>query len=194
MRSSPAAERNKQPILDVLNDYLESGMRVLEVASGVGVQLEHFANAHPEVEWQPSEFDREKLAFLADRFVDFNNVRQPLRLDASSEWQLDRTYDLIIAINMIHISPIAAARGLFRNSEKSFNENGKLITYGPYFVKGIEPGEGNINFDADLRRRNPEWGIRQLDDLEELAEAAGLKLEKRIAMPANNFTMIWGRR
>ena len=169
--------------------------QVLEVACGVGTHAMHFARALPHVVWTPSDPDADSLASVAAHVLHegLPNVEAPLLLDVRNEpWPVD-SCDAIYCANMIHISPWEATHALIRNAGKLLSTGGRLITYGPYFQSGVEPAAGNVSFDADLRSRNPEWGIRQLEDIVTLADSSGFASPEIIAMPANNLTLIFTR-
>jgi len=194
---SPAADRNKQAILDVLVQVLAERGNALEIASGTGQHVAWFASSLPGWNWQPSDAQ-------ADGFESINawalaqavrNVRAPVLLDvmASSWLPADQRFDLIYCANMLHIAPWATCAALMRGSAQHLAHGGKLITYGPYFESAVPTSPGNLAFDQSLRERNPAWGIRRLEDVEAQAAKAGLKLSARHAMPANNLLLEWGR-
>jgi SAM-dependent methyltransferase len=194
-RSSPAARRNRDPILDVLRTVLPEAGIVLEIASGSGEHVLHFAAALTTLTWQPSDPSEDALASIAAWIADDTppNVCAPLYLDAAAErWPVDRA-DAVIAINMVHISPWAATLGLLRHAGQLLPDNGPLVLYGPYRREGQALAPSNAAFDADLRARNPEWGLRLLEDVVREAEAAGLRLDRVVAMPANNLSVIFRR-
>ncbi|KKC27608.1 DUF938 domain-containing protein [Sphingomonas sp. SRS2] len=190
-RHAPATERNRDPILAILRDILPARGTVLEVASGTGEHAIHFARALPDLVFQPSDPDLDALTSIRAwaEAAKLNNVRPPLLLDASAaEWPIDRA-DAILCINMVHISPWEATVGLLRSSAKLLPEGGPLLLYGPYIREGVETAPSNMAFDEDLRRRNPAWGIRRLEDVITLAESLGLYPEAIHAMPANNLSL-----
>ena len=141
---------------------------------------------------QPSDVSDTQLEIIRARVErsGLDNVRQPLELNASGDWS-DVQADVMLSINMIHISPWAATLGLFRNAARVLPDGGVLLTYGPYLCADVETAESNLAFDADLKRRNPEWGIRHLDVLSEVASEAGFTLEARHDCPANNFVCVF---
>ncbi len=192
-RHAPATARNRDPILAVLKRVLPERGRVLEIAAGTGEHAVYFARALGELEWQPTDPDPAARASIeAHRAeADLPNLRAPLELDVTSEtWPLAQA-SAIVAINMIHISPIAAAEGLFRGAGALLPTGAPLVTYGPYKIDGAHTAPSNEAFDRSLRARDPSWGVRDLGELEALAEAHGLTLEERVPMPANNFTLVW---
>ena len=194
-RSSPAALRNREPILDVLRTVLPRDGLVLELASGSGEHVVHFATALPNLTWQPSDPSVDARASIDAWAADakLKNVLAPLDLDAAAEtWPLERA-DAVIAINMVHISPWAATLGLLRHAGTLLPAGGPLFLYGPYQRQDEPLVPSNAAFDADLRARNPAWGLRYLEDVTREAEAVGLKLDRVVAMPANNLSVLFVR-
>jgi SAM-dependent methyltransferase len=192
---SPAAERNKQPILDAIRPRLPAAGTVLEIASGTGQHIVHFARALPAITWQPTEADEQLLATVTRRVraAALANLCTPLRLDVlGSEWPV-QTADAIVCINMIHIAPWSATKGLMDGAARLLRPGSPLFLYGPYKRAGRHTATSNEAFDESLRARNPEWGVRELDDVERCAEQHGFALVDVIAMPANNLTVIFER-
>jgi cyclopropane fatty-acyl-phospholipid synthase-like methyltransferase len=191
MTSSPAAERNKAPILAVLTRVVPGPAAVLEIASGTGQHAAHFAAARPDWEWQPSDADPGALASIAARTAALANVRLPLALNVlAPRWpeSLGR-FDALYCANMLHIAEWATCAALMKGAAHHLLPGGALVLYGPYFVDGEAPASGNVAFDADLRRRNPAWGVRRLADVSDEAVAAGLAFEQRFDLPANNLML-----
>lgn len=200
MLNAAAAERNKEPILSVLRDSVNhvKPLQALEISSGTGQHVTHFAQALPNVTWQPSEYDRQSLLSIEAYRSHYrlNNVKPPIHLDASlshEHWGgiQPESLDLVLNINMIHISPMACTQGLFRGAGAVLKPQGLLLTYGPYSVNGQITPQSNVEFDYSLRQRNPEWGLRDVVFLKSIAERHGLFLEKMVDMPANNKCLLF---
>ncbi|MFW6051324.1 MAG: DUF938 domain-containing protein [Myxococcota bacterium] len=195
-RHAPATARNREPILGVLRRVLPDGGTVLEVASGTGEHACFFAAALPELEWQPSDPDPAARASIAAWAADAGlaNLRHPLALDAATHpWPVGRA-DAVVCINMIHIAPWSACEGLMRGATRVLPDGGVLVTYGPYRIDGVHTAPSNEAFDASLRSRDPTWGVRDVADVARIADEAGLRLEERIPMPANNFSLVFRKR
>ena len=195
MTFSPAADRNKAPILEVLTRVLPGPAAVLEIASGSGQHAEHFAAARPDWDWQPTEADAAALAAIAARTAALANVRPPLMLDVlAPRWPepLGR-FDAVYCANMLHIAEWTTCAALMRGAARHLMPGGALVLYGPYLVDGEPTAPGNVAFDADLRRRDPAWGVRRLADVSAEAERAGLAFEQRVDMPANNLVLVFRR-
>lgn len=192
--SSPPAERNKQAIADVLARVLPNAGVVLEIASGTGQHAEHFARAFPALTWQPSDPDVAALAALAERVrrAALPNLRAPVELDVHEPPSLDGIC-AVVCSNMIHIAPWSACAALLLCAEAWLAPGAPLVLYGPFKRGGEHTAASNAAFDADLRRRNPEWGVRDLDDVVALALRHSLELAEVVAMPANNLTAVLRR-
>jgi len=193
---SPAAERNCRPILDVLRQVLPGAGLVLEVASGGGQHAAFFAPHFPALTWQPSDADANARASIAAwaKTTGTGNFRPPIDLDAaSSDWPLARA-DAVVCINMIHISPWAACLGLLRGAARILPPDGVLYLYGPFRRDGKHTAPSNTAFDADLKARNPEWGVRDVGEVGTAAAAAGFGPPSIIPMPANNLSVVFRRR
>jgi SAM-dependent methyltransferase len=192
---SPAAERNRVPILDVLRSVLPERATVLEIASGTGQHAEHFAASEPGWTWQPSEVAADALPAIAARCTGLPNVLPPLVLDVLAQpWAatLGR-FDALFCANMLHISPEATSAALVRAAMGHLEPTGRLVVYGPFIVDGEATSPGNLAFDADLRARDPAWGLRRLGNLTATARAAGLAFVQRFDMPANNLALVFCR-
>lgn len=192
---APAAERNRQPILDVLRRVLPSEGLVLEIASGTGQHVDFFSEHLPGLSWQPSDASAQALESIAVRVDEAarENLLPPIALDVrSARWPISAA-DALLCVNMIHISPWEASEALFRGANSVLNDGAPLITYGPYRLHGTHSATSNVAFDESLRSRNPSWGVRDIDELAELADRTGFVLSERVPMPANNLTLIWTR-
>jgi hypothetical protein len=193
---SPAADRNKDPILAQLRTVLGECGTMLEIASGTGQHAVWFAAGFPGWTWQPTDTDAGMLPVIAQRAADagLSNVLPPQALDVTGAWPaFARKFDAIFCANMLHIAPWEACVGLMAGAARHLVPGGLLITYGPYFERGVEPAPSNLAFDADLRLRDPAWGIRQLDAVAAEAQRHGLALAQRHAMPANNLLLVFER-
>jgi hypothetical protein len=192
-RSAPAVLRNREPIAQVLAQWLPATGLVLEIASGSGEHALFFAERFPSLQWQPSDVHADALASIAAwrDTADLPNLRAPMTIDAASAaWPLERA-DAVLSINMVHISPWASALGLLEGAARLLRPGAPLILYGPWLKGDIETVPSNLDFDADLRRRNPEWGLRRVEDFAAAAEPRGFALEDVRRMPANNLMMLW---
>jgi len=189
---SAAADRNKGPILEVLSRVLPAAARVLEIASGTGQHAAHFAAVHGGWTWQPTDAEAASLPVIVRRCAGLANVRPPLHLDVLA-WPevVGRGLDAVYCANMLHISPWPTCAALMRGASACLRAGGALVLYGPFLVDGEATASSNLAFDADLRARNPAWGIRRLADVAEEAAHCGLTLEQRVAMPANNMTLVF---
>jgi len=191
-RYAPAAARNREPILAVLRRVLPPSGLVLEIASGTGEHVAHFARALPRLDWQPSDRDDGLFASIVAHGVDLTdgNLLPPLRLDAAaSDWPVVRV-DAVVCINMIHIAPWRACEGLMRGAGRVLATGGVLFLYGPYKVDGRHTAPSNATFDDSLRAQNPEWGVRDLGEVTALAAVHGLVLAETVEMPANNLSVV----
>lgn len=195
-REAPAVARNRDPILAVLREVLPISGEVLEVASGTGEHVVHFAAALRDIVWQPSDPEPDALASIAAWSSDAGlpNIREPLRLDAAAaDWPIGRA-DAVLCINMIHISPWAATEGLMAGAARVLDSGRPLILYGPYrrSDRSLEPS--NAAFDEDLKLRNPAWGLRRVKDVHACALDHGLEFDRLAEMPANNLMLVFRKR
>ena len=191
---SPAAERNQGPILEVLTQLLPAHAAVLEIASGTGQHAAHCAAAQPHWRWQPTDADAQSLPAIEARCAALHNVRSPLQLDVLAPlWPQGPgtfdafKFDALFCANMLHISPWATCSALMQGAARHLRSGGVLVLYGPFLVDGVGTAPGNLAFDADLRARNPQWGLRRLADVVSEAKTCGLDFEQRVEMPANNL-------
>ncbi len=186
---SPAAERNREPILAVLRTMLPATGRVLEVASGTGQHVVHFASALPGCHWQPGDPDAKAREAIDARVARAGllNVSSAIALDVESGPWPPGPFDAVFCANMIHIAPWSCTQGLLDGAARILKPGGSLLLYGPFLRDGIETAPGNVAFDADLRARNPAWGIRRLEAVGQMAAGLGLTRESVTEMPANNL-------
>ncbi|HEX8262192.1 MAG TPA: DUF938 domain-containing protein [Allosphingosinicella sp.] len=194
-RSAPATERNRGPILEVLRDVLPERGLVLEVASGTGEHAVFFAAALPRLLWQPSDPDPQAIASIAAwrEQAGLANLLEPLRLDAADRsWPVARC-DALLCVNMAHISPWEATRGLMRGAGRLLPAGAPLALYGPFRRAGVPTAPSNEAFDESLKSRNPQWGLRDLEAVAAEAALRGLRLAKVHEMPANNLTILFRR-
>lgn len=195
-RSAPHVARNAGPIADVLREVLPPRGLVLEVASGTGEHVLHFARSFPQLLFQPSDPEPASLRSIeAWRTAEgLFNLLPPVALDArAAAWPLEHA-DAVLCINMVHISPWAATVGLMRGAGRLLPAGAPLYVYGAYRRAGVETAPSNEAFDESLRSRNPEWGVRALEDVVGEAESSGLALERVVEMPANNLSVVFRRR
>lgn len=192
-RSAPAALRNREPIGDVLEQWLPDRGLVLEIASGTGEHAEYFAGRFPALEWQPSDIHSDALASITARQAGAGlpNLRASIVVDAAEpEWPIDRA-DALLSINMVHISPWASALGLIAGAARLLPDGAPLILYGPWLMEGVPAAPSNMDFDADLKCRDPSWGLRLVEDFAKAAEQPGFDLIETRAMPANNVMLLF---
>lgn len=200
---APATGRNRGPILEILTRWLGAkgeiskpgSLRVLEIASGTGQHAIAFARALPHLSWQPSDLDPDSLASIEAWRAEAGlpNVTAPIRLDVRERDWPEGPVDVIFNANMIHIAPWSVAEGLFAGAGRILVEGGLIFLYGPFRVGGRHTAPSNESFDADLCRRNPEWGVRDLERVVEQAANAGLTLVEVDEMPANNKLLVFQR-
>ncbi|MBA3512397.1 DUF938 domain-containing protein [Sphingomonas sp.] len=194
-RSAPAALRNREPIAEVLSDWLPASGLVLEIASGTGEHAVLFAERFPNLEWQPSDIHPDALESIAAwrAAAGLPNVRPPILIDASEpDWPIEAA-DAVLSINMVHISPWQSALGLLEGAARLLPANGSLILYGPWLTDATPTAPSNLEFDADLRRRDPEWGLRRVEEFASAARERGLELIETRQMPANNLMLLLQR-
>jgi hypothetical protein len=192
-RHAPATLRNRDAIVAVLRDKLPETGLALEIASGSGEHAVHFAQAFPALDWQPSDPEPAALASIDAWRAEAGpaNLRSPLMLDAAAgDWPVAHV-DAMLCINMIHISPWVATEGLMAGAARLLPAGAPLYLYGPYVRADAPTAESNLAFDASLRARNPDWGLRALEDVIALAAAHGLAFERLVEMPANNLSLVF---
>ncbi|MGE5146784.1 MAG: DUF938 domain-containing protein [Candidatus Eiseniibacteriota bacterium] len=194
--SAPAVARNREPILAVLRRVLPAAGTVLEIASGTGEHAAYCAPHFPALAWQPTDRDPGNLASIAAWAAASGaaTIRPPIALDVTArDWGVTAVA-AILCINMIHISPWAATEALMAGAGRLLPPGGPLYLYGPYKRGGRHTAPSNAAFDADLRRRDPAWGVRDLDDVARTAERNGLDLAEIVEMPANNLSVVFRQR
>lgn len=203
--SSAAAQRNRAPILAVLQAWLPPQARVLEVASGTGEHAEHALRHQPGWQWQPTEADARWPALIDTRCAGLPGARPAclLNLLAPETWAAlpglgpanspdpAAGYDAVFAANLLHISPPATTPALMALAARALRPGGRLVTYGPYRVQGEATAPSNDDFDRWLQAQDPAWGLRWLHQVQAAAEAAGLRWQQRQDMPANNLMLCW---
>ena len=190
----PATQRNRDPILSVLHEVLPKKGRALEISSGSGEHAVYFAQALPSIQWVPSDPDPRCLASIESwrRVQPLPNLNSPLRLDVCQTWSIQHA-DAIVNINMIHIAPWEACIALFKGCADILPKGGALFMYGPYRIGGEHTSESNRRFDQNLRDQNPQWGVRDLDEVINVAKRVGLSHQGTVEMPANNLSVIYQR-
>lgn len=194
-RHSAAAERNTAPILAQLQRLLPASGVLLEVASGTGQHAAAFSDGLPGWRWHPSDFDADALPSIDAWCAGRERVAPAVTLDVlQPHWPgVPPVVDAVYCANMIHIAPWPCCAGLMAGAARHLAPHGLLLTYGPYVEDEVPTAESNLAFDADLRARNPAWGLRRLADVAQQAAAAGFSLRERVAMPANNLLLAWAR-
>jgi hypothetical protein len=189
----PATQRNRDPILAVLREVLPASGTVLEVASGSGQHVAHFAQALPNLRWQPTDLDTSLFSSIAAWAGHLDNVAPPALLDVTTDdWPLARC-EAVFCANMIHIAPWAACLGLLDGSSKRLGQGAPLCLYGPFKRNGAHTAPSNAAFEERLRAQNPEWGVRDLDEVAREAQQRGLALARVFEMPANNLAVVFQR-
>ena len=205
LKESPAARRNKIPIGEALQQFLcekvtkplTSNPRLLEIASGCGTHAMHMSELFPHIHWQPSDFQEDCLDSIKAHLAQTprSNVNSPLKIDVCEpydKWGLKyESYNFIFNANMVHITPWKCTESLFANAGVVLEPNGLIFMYGPFAQNGILEPKSNQEFDAALKLNNPEWGIRDLNDLEAEASRSNISLEEVIDLPANNKLVVW---
>lgn len=199
-----AFHRNHEAIWAVLEAFLR-GKRgdVLEAGSGTGQHVIHFARHSPDIQWWPSDFNDAHLTSIAAwrTYAQLTNVHAPQRIDLSdSAWYLDmrdggapRELLAVFCANVIHIAPWRVAEGLLAGAARVLRSDGRLFLYGPFKRDGHHTAVSNAVFDTSLHNGNPEWGVRDIDDVSQAAERVGLALENIVEMPANNLMLVFAR-
>lgn len=192
---APATARNREFILPILQRVLPANGSVLEIGSGTGEHAVYFAQQLPNLNWQPSEMNADALpsieAWIAHSAA--TNIAPPVVLDVNAEqWPIQRA-DALVCINVIHYSPWSTTQALFAGAANLLPAGGVIYCYGAYKRNGRHTAPSNDAFDAWLKNRDPSFGVRDLEAIEEIAVAQGFRLEEVIAMPSNNFSLIFRR-
>lgn len=191
---APATERNREPILEVLRQVLPPTGTILEIASGTGEHAVYFAPRLAPRKWLPSDTNPLALASIAawQQYCPSDNLYPPITLDVcDSNWAVETEIVAIACINMIHIAPWAACLGLMAGAKRHLPPGGILYLYGPFKQGDEHTAPSNAAFDASLRSQNPQWGIRDLDEIATVAQSANLSLIRTVAMPVNNYSVVW---
>jgi hypothetical protein len=191
-RHAPATVRNRDAIGEALAKLLPESGLVLEIASGTGEHVVHFAKLFPALTWQPTDPDPIAVASIDAWRADENavNVLPAMLLDAASDWRITEAH-AVLCINMVHISPWAATVGLLRNAARTLGRCEPLCIYGPFRQRGVALAESNAAFDASLRQQNTEWGLRSVENINQTAGENGLRLDQIVEMPANNLLLVF---
>ena len=191
---SPAAERNSQVILDALLQWLPAQGVALEIASGSGQHIAHFSNQMPGWDWLASDPSTAALASI-EAWRPLGSA--PLMLDVlQADWDLPASHqslDALYCANMLHISPWPTCAALMQGAARHLAPTGQLLVYGPFLQSGVDTAASNLAFDADLKRRDPAWGLRHLDDVAKVGLGCGLQLRTCLPMPANNLLLAFSK-
>lgn len=188
-----AADRNKGPITDVLARVLPAHGTAVEIASGTGQHIVHFAHAFPGLHWQPTEPDTELHASIAARTrqAGLANVGDVMALDVREvPWPINAA-EALIAINLLHVAPWAVTGALFQGAGRLLSRRGVIVIYGPFHRHGRATSDGNQAFDRQLRDTHPEWGIRDVEAVDAAGADHGFALAELVAMPANNLCLVF---
>lgn len=197
---SPSAARNRDAIRDVIVAHMPDSGTILEVGGGTGEHAVHMARALPGAQWRTGDPDAASRASIAAWVKDsgLSNLRGPHAIDVSAEnWGVEDAvpFNGLVSINMIHIAPFSAATGLFAGANRLLVPGGRLFLYGPFSRNGAHTAPSNEAFDASLKSRNPEWGVRDIEhDLAPLAQKNALTLDTVVEMPANNLSLVFNKR
>ena len=197
-----AAERNRDPILQVLRGILPRSGSVLEIASGSGQHVVHFAAAIPQLTWQPTDLDPENISHIDRRVVTaalethgaLKNVLPAVSLDVQQDpWPVPKNFEMIVCINMIHIAPWSATTALFQGAQRHLRSDGlrAVLLYGPYREAGLHTAPSNEVFDRSLQATDRSWGVRDLDAVAQLAQGYGFQRVAIERLPANNLCVLW---
>ena len=191
-KHAPATHRNRDAIASVLRGLVPKEGLILELASGSGEHAVHFASLFASVTWQPSDPDPESLASIEAwrSHAALANVLPPLQIDAREpDWRIGEA-DAVLCINMIHITAWRATQGAIAGARRLLKVGQPLFFYGPFTQAGVRTAPSNVAFDASLRERNPEWGLRAVEDVVALARQQGFGRHQIVSMPANNLSVV----
>lgn len=197
MLDFPATHKNGGVIGDVLAEVFctDATLNLIEIASGSGQHAMTWGHRFPAWTFQPTDLEPQHLESIAayTEYYGLKNVLPPLLVDTTNEWPQVGNYDGVLAINLIHISPWEATLGLFNGAAKCLKARGKLFLYGAYRRDGEHTSLSNQSFDQSLQARDPRWGVRCLDEVTQVAESSGFRLERVVEMPANNLSVVFTR-
>jgi cyclopropane fatty-acyl-phospholipid synthase-like methyltransferase len=195
-----AGNRNRDPILTVFKDIFPKSGNVLELASGAGNHINYFAPHFKELRFQPSDYDTDVFATIEQKRAEAGNanVADPVKIDLTNAdtWPdpKDRLYDVIFVVNLFQVAPVAIADGIAQVAARVLTKDGFVAIYGPFKVEGKYTTGSNEAFDKEILAANvPEWGLKDVKDLEKAAQAHGIALKKILDLPANNFVLVFGR-
>ncbi len=194
LKNSEACERNKDPILNILKDVFSDRMHVLEIGSGTGQHAVYFGKNLVHLVWQTSDL-KENITDITERIEleGAENVKYPIELDVSEHPWPVKEIDAIFTANTFHIMPWECALDFFKGADITLSSNGILCIYGPFKYQGEFTTESNAEFDKWLKNRDSECGIRNFEDINQLAQERGMNLVKDHSMPANNQCIVWKR-
>lgn len=190
---SGAAERNFHAISEIVRPILPESGIVVEIASGTGQHIVRFAEAHPHLQWQPTEPDKELRQSIRKEIVlsSLDNICDPLNVDVLGPSHSMPQTDLILCVNMLHVSPRETIQGLMSSVGTAMKASGHLFIYGPFKHNGAFNSAGNMAFDQQLKATRREWGLREMTEIIETAERFHFRLKEKIDMPANNTSLIF---
>lgn len=189
---APATSRNREPIRTILHPWLQQSNLVLEIASGTGEHTAWLAPQYPNLQWLPSDRAIRNLPTIDAYNANNPNVHSAIQLDVTeTHWPTVTSFDLIFCVNMLHISPWEATLGLFTNARSKISDTGVLYIYGPFNKNGEFTSNGNRQFHHSLQAQNPQWGIRHMEEVIQVAESSGWIHQYNTDMPANNMSFVF---
>lgn len=194
--TAPAARRNQVPILEVIQRFVPEKGLIVEVASGTGEHAVFFARNFPTIFWQPTDIEPRSLESISawKDEAKLHNLHPPKYLNVLEQPEREEEFhliDMLVCINMIHISPWESTLGLMQFAGQSLAHGGFLFLYGPYKFNGRHTAPSNEAFDLSLKNRNPSWGVRDLEDVKEVAKSHHLDFMEHFSMPANNYSVVF---